>query len=535
MRVQSSGNVSINNTNDTYKLDVTGTARLTGQLRLESTITDGTYTYTLPSATGTLALTSALSGYLPLTGGTLTGALGGTSASFSSSVTAVGFVANMGSTNTEGLLIQRANTSSNAIIKFKNNTTDTWILGNRNTGDETFRLYNYNVGADVITVTNGGNVGIGTTSPGTSKLYVSGDVTNYGITSEAPSGYGKLILKQTSGQAWSVGLSSNDLFFYYGGTSAGTRVTFANGGNVGIGTTSPTTKLTVYGGYANFTDGTANVYIGSDGSNGLFGTINNYDQRFITNNVERMRITSGGYLLLGTTTATYGQAGRGTFEMNGSTDNITVQKVGGSLANYIYSDATKSELYSTNFLQVSVNGAERMRITSGGLVGIGTSSVGYTLHVQKSISGNVLSMFYNDANSGADTALITRLGSNCNNTGSYYFTGGIYGVADKIYIYGNGNIVNTNNSYGAISDIRLKENISDTTSKLADLLKVKVRNYNLIGDDKKQLGVIAQELETIFPSMIEVDGKSGMKQVKYSVFVPMLIKAIQELNDKINK
>jgi hypothetical protein len=37
-------------------------------------ISNGTYTYTLPSATGTLALTSALSGYLPLTGGTLTGA-----------------------------------------------------------------------------------------------------------------------------------------------------------------------------------------------------------------------------------------------------------------------------------------------------------------------------------------------------------------------------------------------------------------------------------------------------------------------------
>jgi hypothetical protein len=37
-----------------------------------SSISNGTYTYTLPSATGTLALTSALTGYLPLTGGTLT-------------------------------------------------------------------------------------------------------------------------------------------------------------------------------------------------------------------------------------------------------------------------------------------------------------------------------------------------------------------------------------------------------------------------------------------------------------------------------
>ena len=63
-------------------LAVVGASTITGVLTLNSTITNGTYTYTLPSATGTLALTSALTGYLPLTGGTLTGALSGTSATF---------------------------------------------------------------------------------------------------------------------------------------------------------------------------------------------------------------------------------------------------------------------------------------------------------------------------------------------------------------------------------------------------------------------------------------------------------------------
>lgn len=54
-----------------------------GQVTILSTLTNNTYTYTLPSATGTLALTSNLSSYLPLAGGTLTGALIGTSATFS--------------------------------------------------------------------------------------------------------------------------------------------------------------------------------------------------------------------------------------------------------------------------------------------------------------------------------------------------------------------------------------------------------------------------------------------------------------------
>ena len=85
--------------------------------------------------------------------------------------------------------------------------------------------------------------------------------------------------------------------------------------------------------------------------------------------------------------------------------------------------------------------------------------------------------------------------------------------------------------------VKLKENIVDASPKLADLMQVKVRNYNLIGDTTKQIGVVAQELETVFPAMVnetpDTDAKGNdlgttTKSVKYSVFVPMLIKAIQE-------
>jgi hypothetical protein len=100
-----------------------------------------------------------------------------------------------------------------------------------------------------------------------------------------------------------------------------------------------------------------------------------------------------------------------------------------------------------------------------------------------------------------------------------------------------GNVQNVNNSYGAISDIKLKENIVDATPKLEKLNQVRVVNYNLIGQNQKQIGVIAQEIEHIFPSVIDElpdrdqegnDLGTTTKSVKYSVFVPMLIKAIQE-------
>ena len=104
-------------------------------------------------------------------------------------------------------------------------------------------------------------------------------------------------------------------------------------------------------------------------------------------------------------------------------------------------------------------------------------------------------------------------------------------------MYGNGNVVNANNSYGAISDAKLKENIVDVSPKLDKLNQVRVVNYNLIGEDQKQLGVVAQELEQIFPGMVNEspdrdeegnDLGTTTKSVKYSVFVPMLIKAMQE-------
>ena len=103
----------------------------------------------------------------------------------------------------------------------------------------------------------------------------------------------------------------------------------------------------------------------------------------------------------------------------------------------------------------------------------------------------------------------------------------------------HGDNVNTNNSYGALSDERLKENITDATPKLDDLMKVKVRNFNLKGEETKQIGVVAQELEEVFPGIInenklpDSEDETLYKSVKYSVFVPILIKAIQELKAEI--
>lgn len=128
--------------------------------------------------------------------------------------------------------------------------------------------------------------------------------------------------------------------------------------------------------------------------------------------------------------------------------------------------------------------------------------------------------------------------------------------ARRLQILGNGNVQNVNNSYAAISDRKLKENITDATPKLADLLRVRVVNYGLKSQPgSKLLGVVGQELEQIFPGLIEetkdiewrdieaydgtiervaVETGETTKAVKYSLFVPMLIKAIQEQQAQID-
>lgn len=134
---------------------------------------------------------------------------------------------------------------------------------------------------------------------------------------------------------------------------------------------------------------------------------------------------------------------------------------------------------------------------------------------------------YNPNNTANDINLQSILQSF--STTAYHYKANSGGGTDVFLIAGNGNTTNLNNSYAAISDERLKENITDASPKLLDLMNVRIVNYNLIeGDGEKLLGVLAGELEAIFPGMISVD-ENGVKSVKYSVFVPMIIKALQEM------
>jgi hypothetical protein len=195
---------------------------------------------------------------------------------------------------------------------------------------------------------------------------------------------------------------------------------------------------------------------------------------------------------------------------------------------YFTADDTGGVLKTSRQGSSGLNG-EAMRIDSSGNLMVGTTTAGGIFTAVQS-SASTTTLRANATNASYTNDLIQAACATAAGTGFLLYSGYASSTSLVYAVRGNGNVINTNNSYGAISDISLKENIVDATSKLNDLMQVKIRNYNLKADETKtkQIGVVAQELEQVFPAMVEED-KDGIKSVKYSVFVPMLVKAIQEL------
>jgi hypothetical protein len=239
---------------------------------------------------------------------------------------------------------------------------------------------------------------------------------------------------------------------------------------------------------------------------------------------QAMTLTNSSELALGGTTVYNAASGRVSVNLSGSTMALFMGN-GTTRAGTIYHDNSDMEIanHKNGYLSFKTNDTERARIFSGGGISVFSATT----------ANDTIDSCNNQAAGTTYSTFIGRHSATTITTGT---------VSCRIYT--NGNIINTNNSYGQISDIKLKENIVDATPKLEKLNQVRVVNFNFIGDQQKQLGVVAQELEQVFPSMVDEspdrdeegnDLGTVTKSVKYSVFVPMLIKAIQELNAKFEE
>jgi hypothetical protein len=333
------------------------------------------------------------------------------------------------------------------------------------------------------------------------------------------------------------------------------RLYISAAGNVGIGTTSPNSNagyssLTINGSTGGqITLRTGDVtegYLYNTSSSLVLGADTGNFLAFDAGGSERMRITSGGSVLIGTTTSTYGTSTRGAFEINGSTDSIIALKSAGTVSAYLFSTASNTEIYSSTRLDFATNGSERMRITSGGNVGIGnTGNASYKLFV----SGNTY--IVGATSTGADISLLVQ---NSSSTTLFYTRNdGLVSTglaASSPYNNTSGTVANAifasdgTLQRSTVSSIRYKENIKDWNGNGLDTilaLKPKTFKYKKEHFDKGDidfLGLIAEEVAEVSPYLADYENEDRTGQVenvRYAFIVVPLIKAIQEQQAQIEE
>jgi hypothetical protein len=86
------------------------------------------------------------------------------------------------------------------------------------------------------------------------------------------------------------------------------------------------------------------------------------------------------------------------------------------------------------------------------------------------------------------------------------------------------------------SDVRLKENINDLDYGLDTVMQIETISYELIDDaeDDVHLGFKAQQIQELIPEVVTVAPESGKLSMAYSEMIPVLTKAIQDLNNKLD-
>lgn len=373
-----------------------------------------------------------------------------------------------------------------------------------------------------LAINASGNVGIGTTAPG-AKLEVSGptDDTNgilrvtstsggAGLHINSASGSGLIRLQTAGTSKWGwlgeYPTAGKTCFYDYGGGS-GCELTLVAGGNVGIGMTSPLMKLDITGSSGlpatSGTTPTGSLRLHASNNAVLdmgvdYNSANSWlqatDQLSLALSYGLLLNPRGGNVGIGTTAPGYKLSVVSTG--NGSDIGIDQgsNQYGGIDLNsssvrkgFVQTDITNSVMdiggdsgIATAFFS---SGTEKMRITSAGNVGIGTTAPGYKLQVGASGDG-------------------TSIGAN-----AYYY----------------------------ISDARMKKDIEtlDPQTSLDNIMKLRGVSFDWKSTGAPSIGVIAQEVEKVYPELVNTDSTTGIKSVEYGNLVAPLISAIQAQQKEI--
>jgi hypothetical protein len=382
----------------------------------------------------------------------------------------------------------------------------------------------YTAAANRMSITNGGNVGIGTTTP------------------NAPLGFPPLLGKKITlypGATGDVGMAvqgnllqiysdnpNADIAFGYdqGGTMT-ERMRIKANGNVGIGTTSPQKNLSVQNGMnIDQADGNTGspfnaITFGNSSGEGIGSKRNaggnQWGLDFYTNSINRMSITNGGNVGIGITTPV------NTLDVTGNTVNAGNFVNTSSISGYVGVQASCNNTANNGYGIIGY----------GGYAGVlGQASLPGT--------GNRYGLIGLAAGGG---------------TSAYGIYGSASGGATSVYSgYFAGDVYCNGNYFG--SDRKLKNDIKPLSDALSIINQLKPSVYTFKTNEYKQMnlpeglqyGLIADEVQQVVPGAVKKavqpaeyenhDGHTGKKlsnevefnAVNYTEMIPILIAAMKE-------
>ena len=569
--MQAGGNIGIGNINPSYLLDVSGTVRFTGQLRLESTITNGTHTYTLPGATGTLALTSdipSLSGYVP-TSRTLT--INGTAFDLSADrswtipagtvLNGTGFVKASGTTitydNSTYITSSGSISGSAGSLALSSATisSSAWAGGGGYHG-YAYTGGNYRFGfsssSGVIDVYADGNF---YATDSSHLVWHQGNLTNLNQLSNGP-GY-----LTSLGFSYSTGINANHVvqrdangyiyanhinfnttesenptissFITSNGDGWSRKSNLAHVKNSIRGVADGTWGISITGTANNLTSGRFNTVSGShnnaytwiefNGHHGLYSPINN--AHLYPNNS-----SYGSWKIIGERNGWrglhFGESTGITLMMNEGEFGFHRENVGW------VGRFTSGRYYGTSDNTVSISSAVGGAYTWTGIQYFQTNNGGQAVNNSNTAALQAYSTGNNSAfmsfhkgghyavNFGLDNDNVLRIG-------------GWSAGANRLQLDMSGNLTMAGD-VTAYSDARVKENVKTIENALDKVLALRGVSYTRIDseDKKTKIGVIAQETLPIVPEVVNQDN-DGMYNVSYGNFGGLFIEAFKEQQKRI--
>jgi hypothetical protein len=419
-----------------------------------------------------------------------------------------------------------------------------------------------------MTLDASGRLAVGTTGTTISPVTVQAtNVNGYGlgIINDATNNTGKLDFLSVSNGGFTRivgdGRSTGYIAFQTNDTE---RARIDSSGNLGIGTSSPGTKLDVAGQAQirdNFFAGTSNAVAnisaysnvaagGAGSSQFLFGNTTSGTRGYLSYNHANDNLLIG---TTGTTKATLDSSGNLGLGVTPSAVSLgpSLQIANGAVLQSLsggYTELANNAIYNSGFKYISTGtatlyesgaGAHKWSTAASGTAG---NPISFTQAMTLDASGNLLvaKTAVGDTTVGFQARttgqiVSTLAGStNATDTLDVYSTGA---SAYRFYVSMDGKVNATSTTISAISDIRFKENVRDLDAGLDKILLLKPRLYDWKegkgANIKNARGFIAQEFEQVFPDLIDKwkdpapEGEEPYKSVRQDL-IPVLVKAIQE-------